>query len=128
VLAVTVPAWLPERVCWLLSDEYHAPKAVGGHVRIYTEGALRDKMVAAGLDPGASHQVHGLHAPYWWLRCAVGPTNDDFPLVKLYHRLLVWDIERRPAVTRLAEQVLNSVLGKSLVVYATKPVAHEQAA
>ncbi len=20
--------------------------------------------------------------PYWWLKCAVGPTNDDFPLVK----------------------------------------------
>ena len=39
MLAVTVPAWLPEKVCWALSDEYHAPLADGGHVRIYTEAA-----------------------------------------------------------------------------------------
>jgi hypothetical protein len=35
--------------------------------------------------------------------------------------LLVWDITKKPAVTRITEQVLNPVLGKSLVVYATKP-------
>lgn len=122
VLAVTIPSWLPEKVCWMLSDEYHAPKAVGGHVRIYTERELRQKMEAAGLQPGASHQAHALHTPYWWLKCAVGPTNDDFPLVKLYNRFLVWDIEQQPTVTRLAERALNPVLGKSLVVYATKPV------
>jgi hypothetical protein len=28
---------------------------------------------------------------------------------------------RRPAVTRLAEQALNPLVGKSLVVYAVKP-------
>ena len=33
-IAVTIPAFLPEKICWLLSDEYHAPKEVGGHVRI----------------------------------------------------------------------------------------------
>ena len=31
-IAVTVPAWLPEKVCWWLSDEYHAPYVEGGHV------------------------------------------------------------------------------------------------
>jgi SAM-dependent methyltransferase len=122
VLAVTIPAWMPEKICWALSDEYYAPKAAGGHVRIYTENELRSKMRDAGLEPNGSHQAHALHSPYWWLKCAVGPTNDDFPLVKLYNRLLVWDIEKRPAVTRITEQLLNPVLGKSLVVYATKPV------
>ena len=122
MLAVTIPAWLPEKVCWMLSDQYHAPKAVGGHVRIYTEGELRRKMVRAGLAPGASHQAHALHTPYWWLKCAVGLKNDDFPLVRLYNRFLVWDIEQRPPVTRVTERVLNPVLGKSLVVYAAKPV------
>ena len=34
-LAVTVPAWLPERICWRLSDDYH--NTPGGHVRIYTD-------------------------------------------------------------------------------------------
>jgi SAM-dependent methyltransferase len=121
-IAVTIPSELPERICWLLSDEYHAPKAVGGHVRIYSEGELRAKMASAGLTPGASHKAHALHSPYWWLKCAVGPRNDDFPLVKLYNRLLVWDIAERPLLTRVPEQILNPVLGKSLVVYATKPV------
>jgi len=122
-IAVTVPAWLPEKVCWALSDEYHAPFVTGGHVRIYTEGELRRKMLGAGLVPGGAHLAHALHSPYWWLKCAVGPTNDDNVLVKAYRRLLEWDIMSRPAATRLTEQALNPLIGKSLVVYATKPVA-----
>ena len=122
-LAVTVPAWLPEVVCWKLSDEYHAPKVEGGHVRIYTEAELRGKLAAAGLEPGASHQVHALHTPYWWLRCAVGPQRpiEDHPLTRAYHRLLVWDMVDQPIVTRVAERLLQPVLGKSLVLYARKP-------
>jgi SAM-dependent methyltransferase len=120
-IAVTVPAWLAERLCWALSDEYHAPKAVGGHVRIYREHELRAKLRAAGLQPKGAHHAHGLHAPYWWLKCAVGPQNDEHPLVKAYHRLLVWDIMQHPLPTRLLDSALNPVIGKSLVVYARKP-------
>lgn len=122
VLAVTIPAWLPEVICWKLSDEYHAPKAAGGHVRIYTETELRAKMAGAGLEPGGSHLEHGLHTPYWWLKCAVGPRNDGHPLARAYHRLLVWDIERHPPLTRLADRALSPLLGKSLVVYARRPL------
>jgi SAM-dependent methyltransferase len=122
VLAVTVPAWLAETVCWRLSDEYHAPHVEGGHVRIYTESSLRHRLRDAGLRPGAAHHAHALHTPYWWLKCAVGVTDDDHPLVRAYHRLLVWDIIRGPLVTRLADRVANPVLGKSIVVYARKPV------
>ena len=124
-IAVTVPAWLAESICWALSDEYHAPKAEGGHVRIYREHEVRAKLRAAGLRPGGAHHAHGLHAPYWWLKCAVGPKNDDHPLVKAYHRLLVWDIMQRPIVTRVADQALNPLIGKSLVVYAHKPVTEQ---
>jgi hypothetical protein len=53
----------------------------------------------------------------------VGPTNDQNALVKAYHRLLVWDIAKAPFVTRFAERALNPVLGKSVVVYSTKPGA-----
>jgi SAM-dependent methyltransferase len=120
-MAITVPAWLPEKVCWALSSDYHAPAAVGGHVRIYTEHHLRTMMRAAGLEPGATTHAHALHSPYWWLRCAVGPANDDNPLVRAYHRLLVWDIEKQPAVTRVAERLLSPLLGKSVVLYARKP-------
>lgn len=120
-IAVTVPAWLPERICWWLSEEYHAPAAEGGHVRIYTEVELRSKLRAAGLTPGGTGHAHALHSPYWWLRCALGPSDDSSPLVAAYHRLLVWDIERRPVVTRAAEALLNPLIGKSVVLYARKP-------
>jgi SAM-dependent methyltransferase len=121
-IAITVPAELPEKICWKLSDEYYAPKSEGGHVRIYAESELREKMRTAGLIPGGSHRAHALHSPYWWLRCAVGPRNDTNAAVKAYTKFLEWDIMSAPAVTRLTEKALNPVLGKSLVVYATKPI------
>jgi hypothetical protein len=96
---------------------------VGGHVRIYTEVELRQKLRGAGLHDGEVHHAHALHSPYWWLKCAVGPRNDDHWLVKPYHKLLVWDITKAPLLTRTAERLLNPVLGKSLVIYAQKPIS-----
>jgi SAM-dependent methyltransferase len=116
--AVTVPRYGPERICWALSDAYHANE--GGHIRIYRGDVLRTRLAAAGLVPGGSHHAHALHAPYWWLKCAVGVEKDAAP-VRAYHRLLVWDLMQRPRATRWAERVLDPVLGKSLVVYADKP-------
>ena len=116
--AVTVPAWLPERICWALSDDYH--NVPGGHLRIFTRFELATKLRRAGLDVGAHHHAHALHSPYWWLKCAVGVHDDDHPLATRYHRLLVWDIMRKPAVTKVADHALNPLIGKSLVVYATK--------
>jgi len=120
-IAVTVPTWLPEQVCWAINDEYHAPYVEGGHVRIFTEATLRRRFRDAGLKPGDAHHAHALHSPYWWIKCAVGPTNEDHPLVQAYHKVLVWDIMKAPKLTRWTEKVLNPVLGKSLVLYATKP-------
>ncbi len=121
ILAATVPAWGPEKICWALSAEYHAPLSEGGHVRVYTETELKVRIAEAGLIPQASHRAHALHSPYWWLKCAVGPTNNSNALVQAYHRLLVWDIMKAPALTRKTEQFLNPVLGKSIVVYSRKP-------
>jgi SAM-dependent methyltransferase len=120
-LAVTVPSWLPERICWALSEDYHT--APGGHVRIYTRAELEAKLKATGFQVGDHHHAHGLHAPYWWIKCAVGVNNDGHPLAKAYHQVLVWDIMKRPLATRLAERVLNPVIGKSVVVYFIKPTA-----
>ncbi len=121
VLAVTVPSWLPERICWALSDEYYAPKAEGGHLRIYRRRRVEAMLTAAGLDPYDWHRAHALHAPYWWLRCAVGLSNETNPLVQAYLRLLTWDIVEAPLVTRWADRALNPVIGKSVVVYARRP-------
>ena len=121
--AGTVPAWFPEIVNWKLSDEYHAPKSAGGHVRIYTKTELAAKLRSAGLEVTGYHRAHALHAPYWWLKCAVGPRNDDHRLVAKYRKFLEWDIIEQPVSTRIAERALSPVLGKSSVFYATKPVA-----
>ena len=118
-IAVTVPRWLPERICWALSDEYHGKP--GGHIRIYRAGDLAGRMGGAGLNVTGSHHAHALHSPYWWLRCLVGPTNADHRAVAAYRRLLEWDIIKAPPLTRWADRLLNPVLGKSLVVYARKP-------
>lgn len=115
-VAVTVPRFWPERVCWALSNDYH--DIAGGHVRIYRGDVLAERLQRAGLVPTGSHHAHALHAPYWWLNCALG--KESLPS-RTYHRMLVWDIMRKPLVTRVAEQVLNPVLGKSLVMYADKP-------
>ena len=77
---------------------------------------------------GPHHHAHGLHSPYWWLKCVVGVHDDGHPLARAYHRLLVWDIVKRPAATRLAERALNPLIGKSLVVYARKTVIPDGAA
>jgi len=118
-IAVTVPRWLPEKVCWALSDAYH--EVEGGHVRIYRGDELVAKLEQAGLKYAGRDHVHGLHSPYWWLKCAVGVDNDRNLAVRAYHRLLVWDIVKRPGATRLAERVLDPLVGKSLVLYFEKP-------
>jgi SAM-dependent methyltransferase len=123
--AVTVPAWLPERICWKLSDDYH--DVPGGHLRIFTRGELEAKLARAGLAVGGHHHAHALHAPYWWLKCAVGLHDDDHPLARAYHRLLVWEIMKKPAIMRAADRALNPLIGKSIVVYAAKPGAGARA-
>jgi SAM-dependent methyltransferase len=120
-MAVTVPRCGPEFVNWALSDEYH--NVPGGHVRIYRRNQLVSRLEGTGLRAVGSHHAHGLHAPYWWLRCLVGPSNDSHPAVASFHRLLVWDIEKAPKLTRYADRVLNPLVGKSLVVYLEKPSA-----
>jgi hypothetical protein len=51
----------------------------------------------------------------------LGPSNDTNPAVEAYHKVLVWDIVRAPFVTRAADRVLSPLIGKSLVVYLSKP-------
>jgi len=121
-MAVTVPRWFPELVNWAFDDEYHAPAAVGGHVRIYRESALRGRLEAAGLEVFDRHHAHGLHAPYWWLKTALGVNKSaDHPLVKRYHDLLVTEMTTNPLPLRLVERVLQPTIGKSLILYSRKP-------
>jgi SAM-dependent methyltransferase len=122
-VAVTVPRWWPEQICWALSREYH--DVPGGHVRIYRGDQVTSRLTAAGLTPRGGHHAHALHSPYWWMNCAFG--RESRPS-RTWHKLLVWDIIKAPMVTRTAEKWLNPVMGKSLVVYADKPAGRSRSA
>ena len=52
----------------------------------------------------------------------MGVDNNEHPVVKAYHKLLVWDMMSKPALTRVTETVLNPVVGKSIALYFEKPL------
>jgi SAM-dependent methyltransferase len=122
LVAVSVPRWWPEWICWALSDAYH--EVPGGHVRIYRGHQLLATLQTTGLEPLDSHHAHALHSPYWWLKCVSGVQQEN-SLTQGYHRLLVWDMTHKPWLTSTAERLLNPILGKSLVLYLRKPGARQ---
>lgn len=120
----TVPRAWPERICWALaSGPGGYGDQPGGHVRIFKEAALRGEIAGLGFTPLAKHYAHGLHAPYWWLKCAFWDRRDDHPLVRLYHRFLVWDLLERPWLTRALEALADPIMGKSVAFYFRKAPA-----
>ena len=120
-LAVSVPRYGPERVCWLLSEAYH--QVEGGHVRIFDRGDLRAGIEGRGFRYLGSHFAHALHAPYWWLKCLWWErvqTGDPPAPLRAYERFLEWaEFGDHPVVDRF-ESALDVVLGKSTVLYFQK--------
>ncbi|MFZ7128738.1 MAG: class I SAM-dependent methyltransferase [Desulfobacterales bacterium] len=118
-LVVSVPRFTPERICWALSTAYHL--AEGGHVRIYRHSQVIRLIQRHGkMQLRRFHFAHGLHSPFWWLKCLVGPERTDVRLVNLYHRFLTWDLMRNPRLTRWLERLINPLIGKSTVFYFRK--------
>ena len=118
ILGVSVPRFGPEWVCWKLSDAYH--EVPGGHVRIFKANRLRQDIEAQGLVFFRRHWAHALHVPYWWLKCAFWNPEKDAPVVRAYHRFLVWDLMDHPPLTRGLEKIMNPIMGKSVVMYFVK--------
>jgi ubiquinone/menaquinone biosynthesis C-methylase UbiE len=117
-LAVSVPRYLPERICWALSAEYS--HSTNGHIRIYRKNELIALLENCGAMHWALHYAHSLHTPYWWLKCLLEPNRKETALFTLYHRFLTWDIMKKPKWVRWLDRLFNPVLGKSLVVYLKK--------
>ena len=118
VLAISVPRFLPERICWLLSSEYH--NVAGGHIRIFNHNQLKQLAETEGIKYHRFHWAHALHSPYWWLKCLFWGREKDHRLVELYHQFLIWDLMKKPLLTRLLEKLLQPLIGKSLVMYFLK--------
>lgn len=119
-LAVSVPKFLPEKLCWILSKTYSSES--GGHIRIYRKNALIEMIEGSGAKHVKTGHAHSLHSPFWWLKCLAGKNREDSAPVNLYHRFLVWDLMENPKLTRTIEKFLDPVLGKSLVLYFVKDV------
>lgn len=120
-LAVSVPRYGPERLCWALSDAYHDVE--GGHVRVFTAAQLREAVEDHGLRFAGRDYAHALHSPYWWLKCLWwerdSQGNPPAPLAA-YERFLEWAEFEAPHVGDRLEWALDRVLGKSLIMYFDK--------
>ena len=115
IFAASVPRYLPEKICWLLSEEYHL--VPGGHVRIFKSAELKSAIEQLSMRRFARHWAHSLHVPYWWLRCMFYAKGDSHPWVKKYHEFLVWDLMQKPRITQWLDRLLNPIMGKSVVMY-----------
>jgi SAM-dependent methyltransferase len=120
ILALSVPRFLPEWICWRLSEGYQ--NMPGGHVRIFKHSTLKQLATEAGVGYEKFHWAHGLHSPYWWLQCLFWNTRENSKLIKIYHQFLVWDLMKKPLFTKILEFILQPLIGKSLVMYFRKPI------
>ena len=121
-LSISVPRYWPEKICWFLSKPYH--QVDGGHLRIFNAKKLISLITQHHFKLTRQHWAHALHSIYWWLRCLFWKQGENFFPCRLYHQLLVWDLLKRPALTRHLENALNPIMGKSIVCYFEKQ--HEQ--
>ncbi len=118
VFAASVPRFFPEWICWKLSEDYHNEE--GGHIRIFNATKLCREIEEHGFVFFKRHWAHALHVPYWWIQCLFWSKRETSRLVKAYHRFLVWDLIKKPFLTRLLDNALNPLIGKSVVMYFTK--------
>jgi SAM-dependent methyltransferase len=118
VLAVSVPRTWPEKICWQLSSAYH--QVEGGHIRIFNARQLCAEIESLQFEYTHRYWAHALHSPFWWLKCLWWSSQDKSWVIKLYHRLLVWDLMQKPWITQTLEKLLNPVLGKSVVMHFRK--------
>lgn len=118
VFAASVPRAWPERICWALSREYH--EVEGGHIRIFNARTLRNDIEKQGFDYYRGHWAHALHVPYWWLKCLFWRKQEQSKLIAAYHKLLVWDLMKKPWLTQALDKLLNPLMGKSVVMYFQK--------
>ncbi len=117
-LAVSVPKFFPEWICWKLSLDYR--NTPGGHVRIFKFKKLKKDIANYGLTFTKRHWAHALHSPYWWLQCLFWNSKENSKIVNLYHEFLVWDMMKKPVLTKILEFILQPLIGKSVVLYFDK--------
>jgi len=118
MIAVSVPNYLPEAICWKLSRDYH--NQPGGHIRIYKNGELAAKLEQNNLCINVTRRKHALHSIYWIFRCLFGYGREKAIIPSLYYKFLVWDLKTGTRMVRFIDDFLNHIFPKSIAFYASK--------
>lgn len=116
-LALSVPKFFPEKICWLLSEDY---PAYAGHVRIFKGNELRNTVIDCGLEIIDRHSAHALHSPYWWMRSLFFNKGEGFFPIKKYKNFMDWQLFKGGEWTNRVEEIFNPLIGKSNVYYFKK--------
>ena len=114
----SVPSFWPEKICWSLSTGYQ--NMPGGHVRIFKKNQVISEITDHGFNYERSERFHGLHSAYWWLRCLFWKNQDSNFLVKIYKKILEYQILQNPSWLNFIERLANPFLGKSIAFYFQK--------
>ncbi len=117
-LAVSVPAFFPERLCWMITDQYC--EMAEGHLRIYTREKILGLLTKAGLACYALDRAHSLHSPYWWLKCLAVRVKSARAVLGFYEKALNRQIAGQSGFMTGLDKLLAPVMAKSLVLYMRK--------
>jgi len=121
MLAISVPSYFAEKICWKISNEYH--NTPGGHIRIFKHIEIIDLLERFNFKITKVCYKHALHSIYWWLKGVFGLKNDRAFIPSQYYKFLVWDICNGHRYTRWLENILNRIIPKSTVIYCRKPLS-----
>ena len=120
LMAVTVPTYIPERICWTLDEDYY--NRPGCHVRIFTTKWLISILRRHNLRVYGIRFEHAFHSTYWIMRCCFGLMNEKAKIPALYRKhLLDRQIITKSKFVPKVERVFNFIHPKSVVVYTVKP-------
>lgn len=117
-MAITVPTYLSEAVCWALDQDYY--NHPGGHVRKYKAQELMDSLRRNNLAVYALRYEHAFHSIYWILRCIFRLKNEKSPIPALYYKFLEMQIVTRSRFVHRMERLCNFFFPKSIVIYTKK--------
>jgi ubiquinone/menaquinone biosynthesis C-methylase UbiE len=115
---VSVPAEFPEKICWLLSEDYQ--NQPGGHLRIFKKNELIKEIAEHNFSFESSQRFHSIHSAYWWLRCLFWKSQESNIVIKGYKKILERHILKKPFFLDLIDRIFNPILGKSIAFYFVK--------
>ena len=89
-------------------------------LRIFKNKEFKKSIIDRGFIFKRRHWNHALHSPYWWLQCLFWDSKDNSYIIKKYHDFLVWDMMKKPFLTKMLEFILQPIIAKSVVAYFKK--------